>query len=216
MEHFDANEFEEMDDNLNPNSGTISSTNEKEEEYESLQLVRNKLAAMEAESQKVMIQKNEKETKDCINDTNGNSVKNKVPILSCSNPSVQSPSIPDDTNKEPTTDTLGEATLDPTLLQPKEDQKALDERSVFIKNVRVYEYTLEVDELKQYFESCGAIERVTIIANKFTGQPKGFAYVQFKSKVAVANALLLNGKTWKGKVIEVALFVFFSHFIDLR
>ena len=45
-----------------------------------------------------------------------------------------------------------------------------DARSIFIKNV---DYAAEPNELKEHFGDCGSINRVTIVCNKFTGQPLG-------------------------------------------
>jgi len=142
---------------------------------------------------------NEKGTKE---NTNNNTNDNTGVILSPSNPAVQ---IQATLNKSETdtninSNLISDKTTETNLIDPREDQTSLDERSVFVKNI---DEKLDVEELKQYFESCGAVERVTVLTNKFTGQPKGCAYVQFKSKVAVANALLLDGKTWQGNEIEV-------------
>ena len=45
-----------------------------------------------------------------------------------------------------------------------------DKRSVFVKNV---DYKASKDEIIEHFKSCGAINRVTIISDRFTRQPKG-------------------------------------------
>lgn len=51
-----------------------------------------------------------------------------------------------------------------------EEQKAArDERSVFVKNVNL---KTTGEELSAFFGSCGAVERVTILADRF-GHPKG-------------------------------------------
>ncbi|CAL5322876.1 unnamed protein product [Camellia sinensis] len=47
------------------------------------------------------------------------------------------------------------------------------------------------EEVQQHFQSCGTINRVTILTDKF-GQPEGFAYVEFVEIEAFQNALLLN------------------------
>jgi len=139
-----------------------------------------------------------KKTKDEKNSTTNNDNSTNKGNESPSNPAVQiqanlsSNGINgDDTHPTP------ENNVQPNVV---EDQKALDDRSVFVSNI---DKTTDADQLKAHFESCGAIERITILANKFTGEPKGSAYIQFKSKVAVANALMLDGKTWQNKEIEV-------------
>lgn len=51
-----------------------------------------------------------------------------------------------------------------------EEQKAArDERSVFVQNV---DFKTTGEELSAFFGPCGAVERVTIVADKF-GHPKG-------------------------------------------
>ena len=51
----------------------------------------------------------------------------------------------------------------------EEDRAAKDERSVFVGNV---DFSATGEELMGYFSSCGTIERVTILSDKF-GNPKG-------------------------------------------
>ena len=45
-----------------------------------------------------------------------------------------------------------------------------DGRSVYVGNV---DYTTTPEELQNHFKSCGSINRVTILCDKFTGHPKG-------------------------------------------
>lgn len=45
-----------------------------------------------------------------------------------------------------------------------------DKRSVFVKNV---DYSSTKEEIIDHFKSCGKINRVTIINDKFTRNPKG-------------------------------------------
>ncbi|GFY94031.1 RNA-binding (RRM/RBD/RNP motifs) family protein [Actinidia rufa] len=54
-------------------------------------------------------------------------------------------------------------------------RKEVDSRSIFVGNV---DYACTPEEVQQHFQSCGAVNRVTILTDKF-GQPKGFAYVEF-------------------------------------
>lgn len=41
------------------------------------------------------------------------------------------------------------------------------------------DYSATPEELLSHFEACGTVERVTIVCDKFTGKPKGFAYLEF-------------------------------------
>ncbi len=45
------------------------------------------------------------------------------------------------------------------------------------------DYSTTPEELLAHFESCGTVERVTIVCDKFTGKPKGFAYLEFQVSV---------------------------------
>ena len=64
------------------------------------------------------------------------------------------------------------------------------------------DYACPPEEVQQHFQSCGTVNRVTILADKF-GQPKGFAYVEFVEVDAVQNALLLNESELHGRQIKV-------------
>ncbi|PHH73508.1 hypothetical protein CDD83_4720 [Cordyceps sp. RAO-2017] len=59
------------------------------------------------------------------------------------------------------------------------------------------------EEIQAHFQSCGSINRVTILLDKFTGQPKGYAYVEFKEPSLVPQALVLNESVFKGRNIKV-------------
>eukprot|EP01012_Entosiphon_sulcatum_P028345 TRINITY_DN34257_c0_g1_i1.p1 TRINITY_DN34257_c0_g1~~TRINITY_DN34257_c0_g1_i1.p1 ORF type:complete len:247 (-),score=26.00 TRINITY_DN34257_c0_g1_i1:18-737(-) len=72
--------------------------------------------------------------------------------------------------------------------------------SVFVGNV---DYTSTVEDLSRHFEVCGEIGRCTILANKFTGQPMGYAYIEFKDPASVAAALELNGSSFNNRELKV-------------
>ncbi|CAK7262967.1 hypothetical protein SEPCBS119000_000244 [Sporothrix epigloea] len=83
------------------------------------------------------------------------------------------------------------------LTENKED---IDSRSIFVGNV---DYSASPEEIQAHFQSCGSINRVTILLDKFTGQPKGYAYVEFTEPSLVAQALVLNESVFKGRNIKV-------------
>ena len=64
------------------------------------------------------------------------------------------------------------------------------------------DYACTPEEVQQHFQSCGTVNRVTILTDKF-GQPKGFAYVEFVELEAVQNALLLNESELHGRQLKV-------------
>ncbi|KAI4317287.1 hypothetical protein L6164_025169 [Bauhinia variegata] len=74
-----------------------------------------------------------------------------------------------------------------------------DARSVFVGNV---DYACTPEEVQQHFQSCGTVNRVTILTDKF-GQPKGFAYVEFVEAEAVQEAILLNESELHGRQLKV-------------
>lgn len=57
-----------------------------------------------------------------------------------------------------------------TSSELREDKEAVDQRSVFVGNV---DYGASPEEIQAHFQSCGSINRVTILLDKFTGHPKG-------------------------------------------
>ena len=78
---------------------------------------------------------------------------------------------------------------------------------------RQVDYSATPEELQNHFQSCGTINRVTILCDKWTGHPKGyrfkktltirFAYVEFADQAAVDNAVVLNDSLFKGRIIKV-------------
>ena len=61
------------------------------------------------------------------------------------------------------------------------------------------------DDLKQAFEASGQVESVNIIKDKFSGESRGFGFVQMPSKDE-ANAAIeeMNEKELNGNTINVA------------
>lgn len=47
------------------------------------------------------------------------------------------------------------------------------------------DYSASTDDLRDYFQQCGEIERVTIPTDKTTRKPKGYAYIEFASAQSV-------------------------------
>ncbi len=63
-----------------------------------------------------------------------------------------------------------QASLDQQQNALAEDKEDVDSRSIFVGNV---DYSASPEEIQAHFQSCGSINRVTILLDKFTGQPKG-------------------------------------------
>lgn len=80
-----------------------------------------------------------------------------------------------------------------------------------INHVLQVDYACTPEEVQQHFQSCGTVNRVTILTDKF-GQPKGFAYVEFVETEAVQEALLLNESELHGRQLKVFFLYSFSQF----
>jgi len=75
-----------------------------------------------------------------------------------------------------------------------------DKRSVFVGNVH---FRTKKEELLEHFKEAGTVNRVTILVDQFTGQPKGFAYVEFEKEEAVTKAAALDGSLLHERPIKV-------------
>ncbi|KAH3675734.1 hypothetical protein WICMUC_002526 [Wickerhamomyces mucosus] len=81
------------------------------------------------------------------------------------------------------------------------EQQELDKRSVYVGNV---DFKSTPDEVEEFFNSAGSINRVTILFDRYTGYPKGYAYVEFESAESVEKAVNeLNGKEFRGRILSV-------------
>jgi len=60
------------------------------------------------------------------------------------------------------------------------------------------------DELRLAFEEFGQVEKASIIKDKYSGESKGFGFVEMPSKEEGQSAIdNLNGKDLKGKALNV-------------
>ncbi|KAJ5186527.1 hypothetical protein N7449_011291 [Penicillium cf. viridicatum] len=93
-----------------------------------------------------------------------------------------------------------QADLDQQTESLQENKEDIDARSIFVGNV---DYGASPEEIQAHFQSCGSINRVTILLDKFSGQPKGYAYVEFAEPSLVAQALVLNESVFRGRNLKV-------------
>ncbi|KAH9179978.1 hypothetical protein EDB89DRAFT_1841304 [Lactarius sanguifluus] len=92
---------------------------------------------------------------------------------------------------------------DESMPMETEDEKALiDNRSVFVGNV---DYSATAEDIQAHFQACGTINRITILCDKFTGHPKGFAYVEFAEPEFIDPALALDNSLFHGRLIKARL-----------
>ena len=65
-------------------------------------------------------------------------------------------------------------------------------------------YEITEEDLRLAFGQFGAVESVNIIKDKFSGQSKGFGFVEMPSKAEGQSAIDgLNGKEKKGRALKV-------------
>lgn len=65
-------------------------------------------------------------------------------------------------------------------------------------------YQVTDEELRQAFESFGEVSSANVIMDKFSGQSKGFGFVEMPSKNEAESAISsLNGKELKGRALNV-------------
>ena len=73
-------------------------------------------------------------------------------------------------------------------------------------NIYVGSLSLDVndDDLRQAFEAYGQVESVKIIKNRYTGDSRGFAFIEMLTNKEALSAIEgLNGKRFKGHTIVV-------------
>ncbi len=60
------------------------------------------------------------------------------------------------------------------------------------------------DDLRQAFEAFGQVESANVIMDKFSGESKGFGFVEMPSKEEATAAIAgMNGKDIKGRAVNV-------------
>lgn len=65
-------------------------------------------------------------------------------------------------------------------------------------------YATTEDDLRQAFEAFGQVTSASIIKDKFTGQSKGFGFVEMPSQEEAKAAIIANnGKELKGRNLSV-------------
>jgi RNA recognition motif-containing protein len=73
--------------------------------------------------------------------------------------------------------------------------------NIYVGNLS-YEVTEE--DLQEAFKAFGQVESVRIIKDKYSGQSKGFGFVEMPAKAEAQSAINdLNGKELKGRTLNV-------------
>jgi RNA recognition motif-containing protein len=73
--------------------------------------------------------------------------------------------------------------------------------NIFVGNLS---FQTTQDELQAAFAAYGNVERVSIVTDRDSGQPRGFAFVEMTDKSAAENAISqLNGAEMNGRALNV-------------
>lgn len=73
--------------------------------------------------------------------------------------------------------------------------------NVFVGNLS---FQTTQDDLTSIFSQYGAVERVNVVTDRTTGQPRGFAFVEMSSRSEAENAIsALNGTDLHGRTLNV-------------
>ncbi|CAD5221097.1 unnamed protein product [Bursaphelenchus okinawaensis] len=89
----------------------------------------------------------------------------------------------------------------PQAAKTMKEKQAQDLLSIFVGNV---DYSATPESLQQHFAECGTVDRVTILLDKFRGNPKGFAYVKFADLTGKIKAMELDESLFLGRQIKVS------------
>jgi RNA recognition motif-containing protein len=61
------------------------------------------------------------------------------------------------------------------------------------------------EDLRQAFEAFGAVSKATVITDKFSGESKGFGFVEMANKTEAMAAITgMNGKELHGRTLNVS------------
>ena len=74
-------------------------------------------------------------------------------------------------------------------------------KNIFVGNLS---FNTNEDDLRQLFESYGAVDRVSILTDRDTGRSRGFGFVEMNSNEDGEKAIAaLNGSQFGGRTINV-------------
>ncbi len=74
-------------------------------------------------------------------------------------------------------------------------------KSIFVGNLA---FGTTEDAIRQLFEQHGAVERVNLIRDRDTGQPRGFAFVEMSDSAEADRAITaLNGMNLDGRALNI-------------
>ena len=66
-------------------------------------------------------------------------------------------------------------------------------------------YSTTAETLREYFSQCGNVESCTIITDRFSGQSRGFGFVEMSTEAEAQAAIAkLNDQAFEGRRLTVA------------
>ena len=72
---------------------------------------------------------------------------------------------------------------------------------IFVGNLS---YSTTEDDLRAAFSAYGAVDRVSVVTDRDTGQPRGFAFVEMANRNEAETAIsVLNGSELNGRTLNV-------------
>ena len=73
--------------------------------------------------------------------------------------------------------------------------------NIFVGNLS---YQTNQNDLEAAFAAFGAVERVSVVTDRDTGQPRGFAFIEMTNRNEASNAIAgLNGTELNGRALNV-------------
>jgi RNA recognition motif-containing protein len=92
--------------------------------------------------------------------------------------------------------------MNPGAIMPGEQRRSAGRSEVFVGNL---DFTATEDELRNLFVSAGfTVEKVGIVRDRSTGQPRGFAFVAVEGfKEAAAAVTKLDGTELAGRRLRL-------------
>jgi RNA recognition motif-containing protein len=82
-----------------------------------------------------------------------------------------------------------------------EKRKGADNMNIYVGNLS---HQATEDDLRKAFEAFGQVESVNIIKDKFSGESRGFGFVQMPSKQEAQKAIeQMNGTDLMGRAVNV-------------
>lgn len=75
-------------------------------------------------------------------------------------------------------------------------------KNIYVGNL---DFRAEEKEIRSLLEIYGVVERVTLVRDRDTGQPRGFAFVEMRNDTEAQNAIGgIDGTTVNGRTLNVS------------